>query len=81
MTFTNEYPKKEITIITNVKIGSLTSDNNAEIHFRDFKGYLDTVQHIVLTGSRNVWHEIKMANIKETYKDSFGRKMEVKVLS
>ena len=86
---TNEYPKKEITIITNVKTGSLISDNTAEIHFRDFKGYLDTVQHIVLTGSRNAWHEVKneflydtlMANIKETYKDSFGRKMKVKVLS
>jgi hypothetical protein len=68
MTFTNEYPKKEITIITNVKIGSLTSDNNAEIHFRDFKGYLDTVQHIVLTGSRNVWHEIKWQILKKLTK-------------
>ena len=87
MTFKNEFPKKEITVVTDVKVGSLTSDNNATIHYRDFKGYLDTVQHIVLKGSRNAWFEIKndflydtlMGTVKDTYSDSFNRKLKVSI--
>jgi hypothetical protein len=87
MNFKNKYPKKEITVITNVKIGSLTSDNNSVIHYRDFKGYLDTIQHIILKGSRNAWFEIKneflydtlMGTVKDTYSDSFNRKLKVSI--
>jgi len=87
--FKTEFPKKEITIVTDVKIGSLTSDNNATIHYRDFKGYLDTVQHIVLKGSRNAWFEVKqeflydtlMGTVKDTYSDSFNRELKVEILN
>ena len=87
MNFKNEYPKKEITIVTNVKVGSLISDNNVEVHFRDYKGYLDTVQYIVLEGPKNAWFEIKhdflydtlMGKIKDFYSDSFDRKLKVTI--
>lgn len=89
MTFSNEFPKQEVTVITNKKIGSLISDDVCTVHFRDYKGYLDTVQHITLTGDRNAWFGIKsifkydvmMCNVKDTYTDEFGRIMKVKVLN
>jgi hypothetical protein len=87
MNFKNEYPKKEITIVTNVKVGSLIADNNVEIHFRDYKGYLDTIQHIILEGPKNAWFEIKhdflydtlIGTIKDFYSDSFDRKLKVTI--
>ena len=87
MNFKNEYPKKEITIVTNVKVGSLIADNNVEIHFRDYKGYLDTIQHIILEGPKNAWFEIKhdflydtlTGKIKDLYSDSFDRKLKVTI--
>ena len=88
-TFKNEFPKKEITIITETKIGSLIADNQSIIHYRDFKGYLDSVQHIVLVGPKNAWFEIKhqffydtlMGRVKNSYKDSFNRELKVEILS
>lgn len=87
MTFKNEFPKKEITVVTNNKVGSLIKNDNATIHYRDYKGYLDTVQHIVLKGSRNAWFEIKqdflydtlMGTVKGVYLDSFNRKLKVTI--
>lgn len=88
-TFQNQYPKKEITIITSIKVGSLMADNNVEIHYRDYKGYLDTIQHIILKGPKNAWFEIKhnflydtlMGNVKNIYSDSFGRKLRVQFIN
>lgn len=85
--FKNEFPKKEITIVTNVKVGSLIADNDVKIHFRDYKGYLDTVQHIILEGPKNAWFEIKhnflydtlMGTVKDVYSDSFNRKLKVTI--
>ncbi len=65
------------------------ADNNTTIHFRDYKSYLDKVQHITLTGSENAWFEIKadflydnlMGVVKDSYKDSFNRVMNVEVLN
>ncbi len=87
MNYKNQFTKKEITILTNVKVGSLMANNNVEIHFRDYKGYLDTIQHIVLEGPKNAWFEIKhnflydtlMGTVKEIYSDSFNRKLKVKI--
>lgn len=86
MKFTNQYPKKEITIETTIKIGSLTTaDHKAVVHYRDYKGYKDSIDYIKLQGDKNAWHEIKtdflydtlMDKVKDVYVDSFGRKMKV----
>ena len=85
MTFTTEFPKKEVTIVTNKKVGCLMADSTATIHFRDYKGYLDSIQHITLDGARNAWHEIKndffydtlMNQVKDVYTDSFNRVLNV----
>jgi len=87
MTFTTEFPKKEVTIVTDKKVGCLMADNKATIHYRDYKGYLDIVQHITLEGSRNAWYEVKndffydtlMNNVKDTYTDSFNRTLNVTI--
>lgn len=87
MQFSNEFPKKEVTIETIKNVGSLTADHIAVIHFRDYKGYLDTVQYITLEGSRNAWDGIRsdfmydqlMGKVKSSYSDGFGRIMNVTV--
>ena len=87
MTFKNEFPKKEVTIVTDKKVGCLISDSTATIHYRDYKGYLDAIQHITLDGARNAWHEIKndffydtlMNQVKEVYTDSFNRVLKVTI--
>ena len=87
MTFTTEFPKKEVTIVTNKKVGCLMADSTATIHFRDYKGYLDIVQHITLEGSRNAWYEVKndffydtlMGKVKDVYTDSFNRSLQVTI--
>ena len=89
MTFNNKYPKKEITIQTIKKVGSLIADHKAVVNYRNYLGYLDSVNHITLTGDKNAWYEVKcqflydtlMGSVKDVYTDSFGRKMEVSVLS
>ena len=89
MTFKNEFPKKEVTIVSDKKIGCLISDSTATIHYRDYKGYLDAIQHITLDGARNAWHEIKndffydtlMNQVKEVYTDSFNRALKVTILN
>ena len=83
--FSNQFPKKEVTIETIKKRGSLIADHKAIIHFRDYKGYLDTIQYITLEGSRNAWDGIRsdfmydqlMGKVKDSYSDSFGRVMNV----
>ena len=88
MTFKNEFPKKEVTIVTDKKVGCLMSDSTATIHYRDYKGYLDAVQYITLDGARNAWHEIKndffydtlMNQVKDVYTDSFNRTLKVTIL-
>ena len=88
MTFKNEFPKKEVTIVTDKKVGCLISDSTATIHYRDYKGYLDAIQHITLDGARNAWHEIKndffydtlMNQVKDVYTDSFNRALKVTIL-
>jgi len=85
MTFKNKFPKNEVTIETIKKVGSLNCSQNVIVHHRDYKGYLDTVVHYVLTGDKNAWYGIKsdfkydqlMNKVKEIYVDSFGRKMKV----
>lgn len=87
MTFSNKFPKKEVTIETLKKLGSLTADHKAIVHFRDYKGYLDSVQYITLEGDRNAWDGVRsdfmydqlMGSVKGSYKDSFGRVMNVKI--
>ena len=87
MTFKNEFPKKEVTIVTDKKVGCLISDSTATIHYRDYKGYLDAIQHITLDGARNAWHEIKndffydtlMNQVKDVYTDSFNRALKVTI--
>ena len=89
MKFNNEYPKKEITIETTKKVGSLIADHKAVIHYRNYRAYLDEVNHITLTGEKNVWYCIKgdflydtlMNDVKEVYTDSFGRQMKVNILN
>ena len=86
MKFTNQYPKKEITIETIKTIGSLMADHKAVVHYRDYKGYKDSVDYIRLEGDKNAWYGIKtdflydtlMDKVKDVYSDSFGRKMIVK---
>ena len=88
MTFKNKFPKKEVTIVTDKKVGCLMSDSTATIHYRDYKGYLDSIQHITLDGARNAWHEIKndffydtlMNQVKDVYTDSFNRALKVTIL-
>ena len=89
MKFTNDFPKKEIIIETIKKVGSLTCDSNSKIHYRNYKGYLDTVQHIVLEGDKNAWYAVKsdflydtlMNTVKGSYKDSYGRELKVNILN
>ena len=38
MTFTNEYPKREVIIETLKKVGDLTHGSKSIVHYRDFKG-------------------------------------------
>lgn len=88
MTFKNEYPKKEITIETFNKKGSLKLDQNCKIHYRNYRGYLDSVNHIVIEGEKNAWYEIKdnflydtlIDNVKDVYTDTFGRIMKVNII-
>tara|TARA_R110001632_G_C11184251_1_gene401199 strand:+ start:408 stop:677 length:270 start_codon:yes stop_codon:yes gene_type:complete len=88
MTFANKFPKKEIIIETIKKVGSLTCDSNCKIHYRNYKGYLDTVEHIVLKGDKNAWYGVKsdflydtlMNTVKGFYKDSYGRELKVNIL-
>ena len=85
MKFTNQYPKKEITIETIKTIGSLIADHKAVFHYRDYKGYKDSTDYIRLEGDKNAWYGIKtdflydtlMDKVKDVYADSFGRKMRV----
>lgn len=85
MKFTDQYPKKEITIETIKIIGSLIADHKAVVHYRDYKGYKDSVDYIQLSGNKNAWYGIKtdflydtlMNKVKDVYTDEFGRKMEV----
>ena len=89
MKFTNEYPKKEITIETTKKVGSLIADHKAVVHYRNYRAYLDEVNYITLTGEKSVWYGIKgdflydtlMDNVKDVYTDSFGRQMKVNILN
>tara|TARA_B110000285_G_scaffold105768_1_gene120382 strand:+ start:546 stop:815 length:270 start_codon:yes stop_codon:yes gene_type:complete len=89
MKFTNQFPKKEIIIETTKKVGSLTCDSNSKIHYRNYKGYLDTVNHIVLEGDKNAWYSVKsdflydtlMNTVKNYYKDSYGRVLNVNILN
>jgi hypothetical protein len=89
MKFTNQYPKNEITIETTSKVGSLLHDNNSVVHYRHYQGYLDKIDHITLSGSKNAWYGIKtdfmydktINKLKPFYIDEFGRKMIVKILS
>ena len=85
MKFTNQYPKKEITIETIKTIGSLIADHKAVVHYRDYKGYKDSTDYIRLEGDKNAWYGIKtdflydtlMDKVKDFYTDSFGRVMNV----
>ena len=85
MNFNNKFPKQEITIVTQTVKGSLLHNNYCEVHYRDYKGYLDTVVYYVIKGDKNAWFDIKssfkydemMGIIKSTYNDSFKRKMTV----
>ena len=85
MKFTNQFPKKEITIETTKTIGSLIADHKAVVHYRDYKGYKDSVDYIKLEGDKNAWYDIKadflydtlMDRVKDIYTDSFGRVMDV----
>lgn len=89
MKFTNEYPKKEITIETTKKVGSLIADHKAVVHYRNYRAYLDEVNHIILTGEKSAWYGIKgdflydtlMNSVKDVYIDSFGRQMKVNILN
>jgi hypothetical protein len=89
MTFTNNFPKKEITIETIKKTGSLTCDSTSKIHYRNYKGYLDAVQHIILEGDKNAWYGVKydflydtlMNKVKHFYKDFDGRELKVTILN
>ncbi len=89
MKFNNEYPKKEITIETTKKVGSLIADHKAIVHYRNYRAYLDKVNHITLTGEKSAWYGVKgdflydtlMDNVKEVYVDSFGREMKVNILN
>ena len=89
MNFTNEFPKKEIIIETTKKVGSLTCDSNSKIHYRNYRGYLDTVQHIILEGNKNAWYGVKsdflydtlMDTVKNSYKDFDGRELKVTILN
>ena len=85
MNFTNQFPKSEVTIETTKKVGSLDCSQNVIIHYRDYKAYLDTVAHYIITGDKNSWYEVKvdfkydqiMNKVKDAYYDSFGREMKV----
>lgn len=89
MTFTNEFPKKEVTIAREVSVGSLIHNDLATIHYRDYKGYLDSIQYIILEGSQNAWFEVKadflydtlMGTVKGAYSDSFGRELKVTIIN
>ena len=89
MNFTNEFPKKEIIIETTKKVGSLTCDSSSKIHYRNYRGYLDTVQHIILEGNKNAWYGVKsdflydtlMDTVKNSYKDFDGRELKVTILN
>lgn len=89
MKFTNQYPKKEITIETIKTIGSLIADHKAIVHYRNYKGYKDTVEYIKLEGDKNAWYNIKtdflydtlMNKIKNVYSDGFGRTMKVTIIN
>ena len=88
MKFKSEFPKKEITIETTKKVGSLMADHKAVVHYRNYRAYLDEVNHITLTGDKVTWYGIKydflydtlMDNVKKVYTDSFGRTMKVNIL-
>jgi len=89
MNFKTEFPKKEITIETFRKVGSLIGDEKVIVHYRNYRAYLDKVNHITLSGDKNVWYGVKseflydtlMNSVKKVYTDSFGRKMKVNILS
>tara|TARA_B110001452_G_scaffold233652_1_gene211574 strand:- start:1039 stop:1311 length:273 start_codon:yes stop_codon:yes gene_type:complete len=89
MKFNSEYPKKEITIETTKEVGSLIADHKSVVHYRNYRGYLDSVNYITLTGDKSVWYGIKSdflydtltSNVKEFYCDGFGRKMTVKIIN
>ena len=79
-----EFPKSE-TFIVKEKTNSLNGIYNVEVHFRNYVGYLDTVDYIILTGDINAYRNIKvdfrydytMCKIKNSYTDEFGRIIKV----
>jgi hypothetical protein len=85
MKFKNEFPKQETTIFTDKKNGSLTGILNATVHYRNYKGYLDKIDHYTISGNKNAWYGISsdfkydylMNKVKPFYLDSFKRKMIV----
>ena len=89
MEFKTEYPRLETTIETIRKAGSLVCNHKAIVHFRNYQGWLDSVDYITLEGDKNAWYGIKndfrydytMCKLKEVYKDEFGRKMKVTLVN
>lgn len=85
MKFTNEYPKQETIIETIKEKGSLMCNHKAIIHYRNYQGWMDSIDYYTITGDKNAWYDIKvnfkydylMGQVKDTYLDSFGRKMKV----
>tara|TARA_R110002095_G_scaffold208713_1_gene194658 strand:- start:278 stop:547 length:270 start_codon:yes stop_codon:yes gene_type:complete len=89
MKFINEYPKKEITIEAIKTVGSLSINESCKIHYRNYLGYLDSVNHIILEGDKNTWFGIKhdflydtlMNTVKKEYIDVFNRSIKVSVIN
>jgi len=85
MIFTTEYPRQETIIETIKQVGSLACNHKAIVHYRNYQGWLDNVDHFQIEGDKNAWYEIKgdfkydylMDRVKSEYKDSFGRVMKV----
>jgi len=85
MNFKNEFPKQEITIVKE-KCNLSKTNNECEIHYRDYKGYLDKVVHYVLKGDYNAWingvkanfkYDTLMNDVKDLYTDEFNRSLKV----
>ena len=85
MRFNTEFPKHETTLITTKQEGNLSLSASVVVHYRNYKGFEDSVDHYTITGDRNAWYEIKqkfnydylMGAVKDAYTDSFKRVMNV----
>lgn len=80
-----EFPKNEVVIQHFGSEGSLNLSDTVKVHYRNYKAYLDKVDYYILEGDKNTWYGVAsdfkydylMGTIKDTYIDSFNRKMKV----